>query len=126
MTSHSLKGATRALFVSLGILMFVPGTSQASHYTGSCSLELNAVETSINSAVFLGRNATTDKSNLLAKLDAANAKISQAKYGDAIDKLVDISDAATALAGAAKPKLDDATGINTAVGAAVSCVGLLK
>lgn len=126
MTSHSLKGASRALFVCLGILMVVPGTSQASHYTGSCSQELNAVEASINSGVFLGRKASTDKTNLLAKLDAANAKISQAKYGDAIDKLMDISDTATVLADATKPKLDDATGINTAVSAAITCIGLLR
>ncbi len=126
MTTQFLKSASRAMFVCLGIMMFVPGTSQASHYTGSCSLELNAVEASINSGIFLGRKATTDQSNLLAKLDAANAKISQAKYGDAIDKLMDISDTATALAGATKPKLEDATTINNAVAAAVSCVGLLK
>ena len=121
-----LKTASRFAFACFTVLLLVPGVSQASHYTGLCSPQLNAVELSINSANFIGIHATTDRSNLLTKLDAANAKISLLKYNDAIDKLMEISDTATALATAIKPKLEDATGINNSVAQAVSCVGLLR
>ena len=72
-----------------------------------------------------GKRADSDQSNLLAKYAAAVGKISLGKYSDAIDKLEDISDKATALADAPKAKLDDATAINEAVSAAIWCVGEL-
>jgi hypothetical protein len=99
--------------------------ARADHFTGSCGSELNAVEAAIESAVFLGNKATTEESNLLAKLEAAHAKILLGKFSDAVDKLQDISDRATALADAPKPKLEDATGINGAVVDAIACVGAL-
>ncbi len=101
------------------------GAASADHFTGACASELNAVESAIGSGIFLGKNATTDRSNLLAKLEAAGAKVRLAKYGDAVDKLQNISDTATALANAPKPKLDDASGINGAVVTAIACVGSL-
>lgn len=115
--------------ILLGIasaLLYIPGTVYADHFTGQCATELNAVEQAITDGNFLGKRATTDQSNLLVKLEAANAKIAQLKYSDAIDKLTAISDTATALAGAVKPKLEDATTINTTVAGAVSCAGLLQ
>jgi hypothetical protein len=72
--------------------------------------------------MFLGRNASTDQSNLLAKLEAAAAKVRLNKYDDAVDKLQNISDTATALADAPKQKLDDASRINSAVVTAIGCV----
>lgn len=74
---------------------------------------------------FLGKNAATDQSNLLAKLEAAAAKVRLSKFSDAVDKLQNISDTATALAGAQKPKLEDASQINGAVVIAISCIGAL-
>ncbi|MGE5128333.1 MAG: hypothetical protein ACM3IK_01780 [Sphingomonadaceae bacterium] len=99
------------------------GVARANHFTDACASELNAVETAIESGVFLGKNASTDQSNLLAKLEAAAAKISLTKYDDAVDKLQNISDTATALADAPKQKLEDASGINAAVVIAIDCVG---
>ena len=118
------KGVTSALLVAaMGI-----ASGTASAFTGPCDTELNAVETAIQTATFLGQRATTDKSNMLAKLDAAEAKVLLGKFSDAVDKLTDISDKATELANAPKPKLSeaDATGINSAVAGAISCVGQLK
>jgi hypothetical protein len=89
---------------------------------GTVGQSLNGVERAINSASFLGNRATTDKSNLLAKLESAYSKAVAGKWGDAIQKLGDISDTATALANAVKPKLDDATGINNAVIGATRCM----
>ena len=45
------------------------------------------------------------------------------KFDDAVDKLQNISDTATALADAPKQKLEDASGINWAVVTAIGCVG---
>lgn len=80
------------------------------------------VSTAIENATFLGKRAYNDQMNMLIKAEAAVSKINAYKFDDAIDKLVDISDKATALADAPKSKLDDATGINDAVGAAVVCI----
>ena len=113
--------------VALTLLMAAMGAwasaARADHFTGACAFELNAVEAAIQGGAFQGQNASTDRSNLLAKLEAANAKVAARKFSDAVDKLDEISDKATALAGAPKPKLADATAINTAVAAAIACVG---
>jgi long-subunit fatty acid transport protein len=115
--------------VALTLIVAAMGTwanvARANHFVGACAFELNAVEAAIQGAAFQGQNATTDQSNLLAKLEAANAKVADGKFSDAVDKLDEISDRATTLAGAPKPKLADATAINTAVTAAIACVGRL-
>ena len=84
---------------------------------------MNAVQAAIDGGVFLGKNASSNQSNLGAKLEAAAAKIELNKYDDAVDKLLSISATATALADAPKPKLEDATFINGAVETAIGCVG---
>ena len=116
----------RFVVAILGISLLLPIVpAAAGHFAGSCAVELNAVELAITDANFLGSRAATNESNLLAKLQAAAGKLAQDKPSDAIDKLQDISDAATALANAAKPKLEDATAINGAVTAAIGCAGTL-
>ena len=115
--------------VALALLMAGMGAwasaARADHFAGACAFELNAVEAAIKGATFLGQNATTDQSNLLVKLEAAGAKVNEGKFSDAVDKLDDISDKATALAGAPKAKLADGSVINAAVAAAIACVGRL-
>ena len=106
-------------------LLLSAGTSSAAYF-GACATELNAVESAILGSQFTGAKASTDQSNLLAKLQTAEAKVTLAKYSDAIDKLQDISDTATALVSAPKPKLTDATAINNAVIEATACVGNLR
>lgn len=113
---------TSALF-GAAILFSGMGSASAA-YSGPCATEFTALEYAIHNGVFLGARASTDQTNLLAKLSAAEAKVTATppKYSDAIDKLQDISDTATALAGAPKPKLQDATAINNAVINAMTCV----
>jgi len=123
--THSQSVLRLALSAGLATVLLLPVSGNAAHYTGQCSSELNAVELAIDNANFLGKRAETDRSNLQAKLEATNAKIILLKYSDAIDKLTDISDTATALADAAKPKLEDATAINEAVASAIGCAGSL-
>lgn len=60
-----------------------------------------------------------------AKLEAAAARVGLSKFSDAVDKLQNISDTATALANAPKAKLEDATQINGAVVTAIGCIGAL-
>ncbi|HJV26570.1 MAG TPA: hypothetical protein VJ673_12855 [Aromatoleum sp.] len=121
--SFAKRTLAAALISAIGTI--AAGQAHATHYTVACGTELNAVEAAIMAGLFLGKNASGDQGNLLAKLDAAAAKILLQKYADAIDKLEDVSNTATALAGASKPKLDDATAINSSVRAAIGCVGSL-
>ncbi len=119
--------AKKILFVGAlaSMTLLGAGTANASHITGSCAAELNGIESAIDGAVFLSKRAEMDKTNLLAKLDAADAKLDREKFSDAIDKLLAISNKATDMAGARKAKLDDASGINIAVSDALICVGAL-
>ena len=117
-----VRSAALAAAVALGLMM---GGAAAMAAPGECAFELDAVRTAIGEATFLGRRAEMDETNLLAKVEAAESKVALDKYSDAIDKLLDVSDTATALADAPKPKLDDATGINNAVTVAIDCVGSL-
>jgi len=88
----------------------------------ACLSDLTAVDVAISAATFIDPKADSNRSNLEAKQDAAEAKLSCGKLSDAMDKLLDISDKATAWADAPKPKLEDATGINEAVGDAITCI----
>ena len=99
--------------------------TRADHFAGACATELNAVETAIGGGVFIGKSAATDQSNLLVKLEATAAKVQLGKYSDAVDKLQNISDTATALADAQRPKLEDASVINGTVVTAIGCVSSL-
>jgi len=90
-----------------------------------CSEDLAAVQRAIDGGIYSGRKATSNKSNLEVKLVAAETKLTAYKFGDAVDKLYDISEKATAWADAPKAKLDDATAINYAVADAMTCIGSL-
>jgi hypothetical protein len=123
MRIQRVKQVAVALMVTLAAVAS-PAYADHPDYSGlACGGDLNAVGEAIDRAQFVGRTATTSQSNLLAKLANAATKISQKKYPDAIDKLEDISNTATALADAQKPKLEDATAINEATTAAILCVG---
>jgi len=117
------KGFALILTLAAALILMSTGMANAGHFTGDCSTELNAVEAAIVAGTYSGNRAATNQSNLLAKLEAADAKIGLGKNDGAIDKLMDISDKATAWAGARKAKLDDATDINNAVANAIACVG---
>ena len=88
-----------------------------------CVEEMSDVYYAVDGGDFSGRKADMDKSRMLAKYDAAVSKLKLYKFSDAIDKLDDIAEKATALATATKPKLSDSTPITDAVGAAIQCAG---
>jgi len=105
--------------------LLLPCESYAESYAGQCDDLLAVVGQKIESANFLGNKAETNPSNLLAKLDGVQAQIYLEIYSDVITKLGNISDTATDLANAPKPKLEDASTINYAVSNAIDCVGAL-
>lgn len=121
--------ASFSALVVAGLLTLAPTGAFAGSYDANKQLclsggttvgySLNAVESAILAGVF---NRTADRDNLLVKLANANVKTTQGKTADAVDKLTDISDTASALAGAAKPKLVSADAINAAVLSAVNCL----
>jgi hypothetical protein len=80
------------------------------------------VREAINDGNYYGRKASTLASNLDMKLVAAETKLTYYKFDNAVDKLYDISEKATAWADAPKAKLDDATAINYAVTDAITCI----
>lgn len=116
-----MSGSARTVVGVVAAVLAVAGG--AAHAATSCATELDSVGGAIVAATFFGKNAATNETNLLAKLEAARAKLGLGKPGDAVDKLQDISDTATALADATKPKLDDASVINAAVATAIVCIG---
>jgi hypothetical protein len=98
-------------------------TSQASE--ALCGVAMGDVATAIEAGTYYGRKADSNESSLEVKLVAAETKLTYYKFEDAVDKLYDISEKATAWADAPKSKLDDATAINYAVADAISCIGSL-
>jgi len=118
--------AALALFTTLGVAMPAHATDYTNSNTLVCPSGIGTVGFALDGvggAIETGNFArAADQSNLLVKLSNANSKTSLAKWGDAIDKLQDISDKATDLAGASKPKLDSADAINAAVAAAIGCL----
>jgi hypothetical protein len=130
-----MKTTRVTLKVLLASLFMLPFAAQAAK--GDCAYEVGKVDEAIMAGDFLGSSKPASKwtksktkignnqSNLLAKLDAAEAKINLDKFSDAIDKFYYLSERATVLATAQKPKLVDASEINSTAGAAMACVGLL-
>lgn len=113
------KSKSTLLALAVSVAFLLPGIANA---LDVCGEEMKSVYEAIDAAVFHGKKADMDESRMLAKYDAAAAKLGLYKFSDAIDKLDDIAEKATALATAKKPKLNDATDINDAVGAAIRCI----
>jgi hypothetical protein len=92
--------------------------------------ELDALRFAINGATFTGKSASGDRANLLRKVNAAQAKVAEGKFADAIQKLEDIRTTVVALStpdAKGKTKLDaaGAAAIIAAVDAAEACIQAL-
>ena len=108
------------------ILLFAIAMSGASQGAlAACDGEINLLNLAITDATFIGKRAESEETNMLLKVQDAVSKINEEKYGDAVDKLIDISVKANALADAPKPKLDDASGIDAAILEATVCINSL-
>jgi hypothetical protein len=130
-------GKPLAIAAALGALLLAPLSASATNAytdytntnTASCpsglglvGIALDGVSDAIVAAGFDPAKLSPSQASLMSKLSSANDKTKARKWGDAIAKLDDLSDSATAMAGAAKPKLRSADGINAAVVAATNCL----
>jgi hypothetical protein len=93
----------------------------------ACESELNALRSAIGAAEFTGKNRETDRANLLLKVDAAQAKLVEGKFADALQKLGDVRSTVSALStpdAKGKTKLDTAgaAAIDAALTDVESCV----
>jgi len=87
---------------------------------------LDALRAAIDNAIFTGKNAATDRANLLRKVDATQAKVVD-KTADAVQKLEDIRTTVVALStpdvkGKTKLEAAGAAAIIAAVDAAETCI----
>jgi len=88
----------------------------------ACSVYRDSVRAAILGAGYLGKQAASSESNLIVKLDSAEAKLTCDKVGDAVDKLEEISSKAYDLVDARKPKLVSSYDIDNAVSDAIGCL----
>ncbi len=89
-----------------------------------CDAAMDAVHDAVGTVEFLGRQAEKDEAGLVEKLEAAQVKLEEGKFDDAIQKLTDFTSAVIALRDAAKPKisLEDARTLLDAANAAIGCI----
>ena len=106
------------LMLILSSLLVVLASPKADAQT-ACSTELNALRSAITSANFTNEK---DRTNLLLKVDAAEAKLGQGKTQDAVAKIQDIQSAVAKLAAGGKLDQNDANTINDAANAAIACL----
>jgi len=124
----TIKTIMKVLFASS---LLLPFAAQAA--PGECSIELGVdgvtgVGYAIANAVYTGKRDASDRTSLEVKLASAKVKVDRDKIDNAIEKLDAISDKASDWADSfitRKTKLEDASDINTAVTAAIMCVGAL-
>lgn len=118
-----MKTTNKAAILLCAIALSV--ASQGALADHPCAAEVTAVDNAILSAVFNGKRGEIDRTRMRGKVTEAISKLHQAKYDDAIQKLVDISDKADALATSAKQKLEDDTDIQMSIYYANQCISLL-
>ena len=117
-----------ASLAAAGLVLLAPLAANAAYESAvACSSGVGTVGTSFTSVEYALQTSvfvkTADRDNLLGKLNTAYSKAAALKYyPDAVWKLADLSDAAVALANAAKPKLQSADAIAAAVLAAQKCI----
>lgn len=92
--------AVAAAFLVLSLALI--GSPVGATTVSGCQALISEIRTETGSVQFLARNAARDQAGLLAKLDAAWAKIDQVKFSDAIQKLADYKKKVLALMAAGK------------------------
>jgi hypothetical protein len=108
------------LFTLLGLaLLFIAPPAQATTIS-ECQAVIGVLITDTQAATLSAK----DESALLGKAQNASLKLDQAKFADALQKLVDYQNTLNALHGAAKPKISaaDYATLSADVAAAIACV----
>jgi hypothetical protein len=119
----------RFLVPALAMLLVVTGLVTAANAATAeeCQAKIDALVTQTASAEFFGRNAERDRAGLLDKLDQATAKLAEAKFADAIEKLTDFRTTVEEFIPGPKPKInpDDAAALIAGANDAVACIDSL-
>jgi alkyl sulfatase BDS1-like metallo-beta-lactamase superfamily hydrolase len=103
---YQVKLIRLAVLLAALLLLSAIGTGAASATTvNDCQTQLATLRADTVAAQTSFTNQA-DFDGLVAKLDAASAKLAAGKNGDAVQKLVDFQSTLNALATAAKPKVD--------------------
>ena len=102
----------------LASLMMVLSSPKADAQT-ACQTELDALRSAIGSATFTNQK---DQNNLIAKLGAAETKLTEGKTDDAVAKITNIRSAVERLAAGGKVDQEGADAIDDAAAAAVTCL----
>jgi len=82
-----MSKAILLMLILSSLLMALASSKAANAQTMTCDAELTALSNAISSASFTGQNAEKDRTNLLAKVEAARVKLGQGKTADAIAKI---------------------------------------
>lgn len=95
-------------------------TNSAALTAAECQAGIDALRADTAEATFIGRNAAKDEAGLVGKLDEASAKLSLAKYADAVRKLGDFETKVASLLAAGK--LESSVDLIAAAGGARACI----
>jgi hypothetical protein len=127
-----------AFFAILMLAVAAPASAQST--VEECKARIGLIQADLAAIVTAGRvggnNPQQTSSSLASKLQAAETKLDQHKFADALQKLQDFKTAVIALCDAAKPKLSaadagllldgaDSSPIDEGVNGAIACVALL-
>ena len=120
----------RYLVPAVAVVLAVTGLTVAANAAtvDDCQAKIATLATQTASAQFFGQNADMNRAGLLSKLDDASAKLAEAKFADAIQKLTDFRTKVEELNAAPKPKIDpdDAAALIAGANDAIACIDSLQ
>jgi hypothetical protein len=115
-------GAIVALLVFALMALIMPPAPANATTVSDCQAQINTLIAQTNATTFTGKNATTDQANLVGKLTAAQGKLNEGKFADAIAKLNDFIAKVNQLAPQGKISQTDANALVTGAESARTCI----
>jgi hypothetical protein len=113
------------LAVAVLVLALLASVARA-ETPADCQAQITALRNLTASTSFIGKNAATDQASLLAKLDAAAAKLAEGKLADAVAKLQDFEAKVRQLAAQGKLAPGDADALLAGAESAIACINELS
>jgi FIMAH domain-containing protein len=116
----------RTTIALLAICLALMGSVAHAETLAECQAQLAALREQTLSTTFTGKNAATDQANLVAKLDAASAKLAEGKFTDAVQKLQDFEAKVQQFIDAGKVAPDAGAALISSAEAVITCVNNLS
>ena len=111
----------------LSLLMWGLSASPAQAETlTDCQAKIDVLKVQTTNANFIGQNAAKNQAGLVAKLDAASAKLAEGKNADAVQKLTNFRDTVAVLNTQGKIDPDDANTLISGADDAIACITALE